>query len=236
MTSPQFWSEWPTPWTQAQCEQRYVEGPKISISKLSEWSEVPIGTLNRWSTQEQWKQRRTNYQERLTEQTREKTVAKVSDAISDELSQLTLEHLEAYRICRQIATIKASFVLKKLKKAAQDLEQIPSAVPHPEVPDNLAVEFREAVRDAEMAHSLYGLDMAMLNALSLVIDRSVRGERMAASLEYEDINRAIAAVERTGLRVVIPDHATLKKLYPGQTQQTELPQLEPNRSTNLQNL
>ena len=49
-----------------------------------------------------------------------------------------------------------------------------------------------------------------LNALSLAIDRSIKGERTALSLEYENRDAAIAAVRRFGYEPV--DKAALKGL------------------------
>jgi hypothetical protein len=46
------------------------------------------------------------------------------------------------------------------------------------------------------------VDPELLNALSLIVDRSIKGEREARGMKFQDINEAIKAVRRAGLEVV----------------------------------
>lgn len=190
-------------WTQQDCEKRYVEGEEITLKELADLSKVPLSTLKKWSAKGHWQTVRSNFQKQLTQQTREKTIEKTSDRLSDELSELTLEHIEAYRICRLIACIRGKHVLKKLEAAFPDSDE--------ESDDPVAAEFAE-VRKTE---ALQTIDVSVLNFLSLVIDRSVRGERLAAGLDYEHLNKAMATIEQAGLQVVVKDNSLLTKLVAG---------------------
>ncbi|MBD2019300.1 hypothetical protein H6F43_03770 [Leptolyngbya sp. FACHB-36] len=194
-------------WTQQDCEKRYVEGEEITLKELVDLSKVPLSTLKKWCAKGNWKTARSNFQRQLTQQTREKTIEKTSDRLSDELSELTLEHIEAYRICRLIASIKGKHALKKLEAAFPASDE--------ESDDPIAAEFAETRK----SEALKAIDVSVLNFLSLVIDRSVRGERLAAGLDYENLNKAMATIEQAGMQAVVKDNALLTKLVTAQARQ-----------------
>lgn len=157
------------PWNREKCEQDYIQGSDGNLKRLSKLSSVPMGTLKKWSTKFGWVRQRKEYQEKLATETREKTIQKTSDRLSNELSELAVEHLDSYRICRQIALHKAKWALRQLEK-----EFSASSTTHPE---SLEAEFL----DVAQADAIAALDPAILNLLSLVIDRSVKGEAVCGN-------------------------------------------------------
>jgi hypothetical protein len=201
-------------WDQSQCEERYIQGAEISLEALHRLSGVPFSTLRRWSSKGQWVRKRGDYQSRLSQETREKTIQKTSDRLSDELSELAIEHLNAYKLCRKIATIKGAWMLEQLEQSLSPLQ------PHPEVSESESSELAEKQAESAIAK----LDIMSLNVLNLVIDRSVRGERLSTGMDFENINKAISTIEQAGLKVSVKDNETLAELVVGQTRQ-EYPSL-----------
>jgi len=196
----QNWGEWSKPWSKEQCELRYVEGEKITIDQLSLLSDRPTPTLRRWAKADSWRIHRTAFHADVARQTREKTVEKLSDELSDVLSVTSSEHLESYRVCRQLAMMRGRFLMKQIEPAfrAGSLSENPDA-------DPLAAEALAAIQ----LDAIQKLNPAELNLVSLIVDRCVRGERMVAGLEYESVNAAIAACEKAGLEVKVPPDAVL---------------------------
>lgn len=47
-----------------------------------------------------------------------------------------------------------------------------------------------------------------INFVSLVLDRAIAGERVAAALHYEDLNKAMQALQRHGYLVIDPTQTT----------------------------
>lgn len=190
-------------WSREECEKRYIEGDLITLKGLAEISGVPYDTLRKWANKDDWREQRDRYQVELTSQTRQKTIEKVSDRVSDELSARSLEQLEAYTLCRRIGVLKAQFILKALEQRL---------AAHPEVSADEAKQEEQR----QQATAVSKVDVAMLNFLTLAIDRAVRGERMVAGQEHELLNHAIATIERTGLKVSVPDDQILAQLIVGQ--------------------
>lgn len=167
------WKRWKKPWTRQQCEQRYVQGDRIFLKDLAVESGVSERQLERWSAEGEkpWPKLRREFGGELAAATTKKAIEKISEKASDEFSNLTFEHLEAYRIYRQLATIYGNFLLEKANSNPLELSKLPAYA---------------------------------INFWSLALDRSIQGERKAAGLEYEDVNKAIQFLQSLGYEIVDP--------------------------------
>jgi hypothetical protein len=177
---PNFWDDWQKPWTNEQCRDRYVRGTRIAFPELATLSGCPQGNINRWANKHPegtWKEQRDRYLREKRSQTDLKAIAKTSEKLSDQISDLTVSHFEGYSLLREISLTY--------------LNQISDRLSHPETAEQLAQ-----------------LNPLALNLWSLIIDRSIKGERAVLGLEYEDLNKAIAAVEKAGFEVRVPPNMT----------------------------
>lgn len=169
-----FWQDWQQPWTDAQCARRYVEGPRTSVRKLSEASGIPRKTLERWCTDGEWLRKREEFYIGIEGESKKKAIAKISDKLSDQLSELSLEHFEGYKKFRHAA-------LAFLDRFQQEIDAI-----------------------ADIREFISKLPAKEFNMWSLAYDRSVKGEREIVGLHYEDINNAIAILNKHGYKIVDP--------------------------------
>ena len=109
----EFWKQWKQPWTQAQCERRYIEGPKIGLPELAVLSGRGQRTLERWCSKDSWVDRRAVHGGELAEQTRQKTITETSDRLSHEISEMQAKHFRDYRIFRQLLMQKVNYLVQK---------------------------------------------------------------------------------------------------------------------------
>jgi hypothetical protein len=178
---PNFWDDWQKPWTKEQCRDRYIRGTRISVPELVELSGCAEGSIRRWASKDPdgtWKEQRDLYLAQQRSQTDLKAIAKTSEKLADEISDIVASHFRGYRVLREISMTRLDFINDCLK--------------HPET----------------AGEQMASLNPLNINYWSLVFDRSVRGERVALGLEYEDLNKAIAAVERAGFEVRVPPNMT----------------------------
>ncbi len=174
------WKRWKKPWSIEQCRGHYVhyEG-RIDYKILAEHSGVPVGTLKRWSTKDPdggWAVQRERHKTNLRPEIDRKVIEKTSEIIGNELAELAAEHFKLHKSARQVAALYFNMKAKILSQA--QFEGL----------DALVKEFEKT-------------NSKDLNNFSLVLDRHTKGERIATGLEYEDINKAIAAVNRAGYEV-----------------------------------
>lgn len=157
-------------------------GDRISIRDLAKDSGVPRKTLERWSTQDSWTTRRGQYNSQTRAKVEEKTInriiEKTSDKVSDEIASVQAEHAENYRAFRDLVMLKVKYIVRQCNQD-QPLERF----------------------EAQL-EKLNGLS---LNFLSLVLDRSVKGERTALGLKYSDYNTAIEVLTSAGFEVIVPE-------------------------------
>ena len=177
-----FWEDWPKPWTRDQCERRYVEGAKISLRKLSGLSGVPLSNLTRWSSTKDeegksWVGKRDQFEINLRSKTRKKTLEKVSNQLSEENSSVLTEHFTVQKTARELAGL----FFQIQHKTIRDLEKHSS---------------EEALKELSKI-------VISANFWSLILDRSIKGERTALGLEYEqNPDKAAQVLERLGLTVL----------------------------------
>lgn len=184
-------------WNRKECEDRYIQGAAISLEALAKLSKVGSSTLKRWSSAGDWPRLRREYQDGLAVNGRAKASEKITEDVAELLSGLSQQHLEAYQIIRQIAMAKARRVLEVLSKDLT-LAQI-----HQEIESDASLS--DEIREKAMKQ----LDSGEINTLCRTIDLCVRGERLVAGLEYENINAAIAACEKVGFEVKMPAGTSL---------------------------
>lgn len=179
MPSP-AWKRWKKPWSREQCRSHYVhyEG-RIDYRTLAEHSGVTLGTVKRWSTQDSdgsWVDQRDRHQANLRSEIDKKVIEKTSEIFGSELAELAEEHYRLHKSARSVAAFYFEAKEHLLRKArSTGLEAL--------------------VKELEKTNS------KDLNNFSLVLDRHTKGERVATGLEYEDLNKAIAAVNRAGYEV-----------------------------------
>lgn len=169
----------PKEWTREACRDRYVRGEKISFRGLFRLTGRTQGTLLNWAKEDpegHWNEQRERYQSAARAEIDRKTLEKTSEKVSDVLSDLAAEHYRLHKAARQVAALY--FNTKSRLLAMAQAEGMESLV--------------------EQLSKLNGKD---LNNFSLVLDRHLKGERIATGLEYEDLNKAIAAVTRAGYNV-----------------------------------
>jgi hypothetical protein len=199
-------------WSKEQAERRYVQGDRVTLEALAALSGVSVSTLKRWSAAGGWEQQRTIYQDNLQGDIRAKTADKLSDELSSLLSHLSHEHLEAYQTVRRIVTAKAKRLLEVLAKdlTLAQLHQEISADP------NIPEELREK--------AMRQFDTGEIGHMARTLDICVRGERLVAGLDYENVNAAIAACEKAGLEVKVPVGAILAHTDPQTGKFTQKPE------------
>jgi hypothetical protein len=190
-------------WSEAECQRWFIQTPKGKLEQLEKLSGVPYNTLRSWRQKGGWVEKRKQFQADLFAQTEQKTLDKASDQMSEQWAKLTIEHLEGFQLCRKIALLKAKHIQSELEKL--------------QVEETMRRSIGADVEDVEQqqAEKLARICLDDLAVCSQVIDRCVKGERLVLAMEYQDLNRAIAAIERTGLRVVAPSDSPIVNLNGG---------------------
>lgn len=168
------------PWDESKARDRYVRGEQISFRSLAKISGRHQGTLSRWSKEDPdgtWDVQRERYHKNLRTATDRKQIQHVSEAIGAEMGKLAYEH---YKLHRQAGGLAALYIDTRTKLLIEAQAQGLVAL----------VKKMETV-----------INPITFNYMSQILDRHIKGERVAAGLEYEDLNKAIAAVTRAGFEV-----------------------------------
>jgi hypothetical protein len=178
------WDKLPKPWTREQCRRRYVEGgDNIGLRAIAGISGQPRGTLERWSSKENWVERRGQYQGRLAVATQQKTIEKASDKLSDQLSEIAIANYERHKLFRDYAA-------KVAQIKAQQLAEI----------QNLPLAERAAI----LAKDHVGYEM---NYWSQILKRSTDAIESVTGLKYfVDINAAAGRLEKEGYEIIDPNN------------------------------
>lgn len=179
--SGNFWSDWEKPWTKEQCRMRYVQGSEIGLRQLSKDAGCSRKTLGDWCKQGEWVTERRRYGDRIVTATREKAIAKTSDKLSDEISDIATEHFAVAKLYRAISELLAKNAISKVAKARKEN----------------AISAEKAIEQLER-------NIPRLNLANLMLDRSIKIERAALGLDYNDAPIAIAFLEKLGFQVNDP--------------------------------
>ncbi len=161
-----------------------MQGDRIGLRQLETDSGQSKRTLEVWSRQDSWVDRRSQFQDRLRVKTEEKTIEKTSELLSDEFSGLAVEHFKAHNKFRRLVELVNDCRIQQIESATD-----------PE-------ELRAVVEK---------LNPIALNFWSLILDRHIKGERVATSMEYQDLDKAIAEVIKAGYKVVDPSDTKTTK-------------------------
>ncbi len=183
-----------TPWSKERCRDRYVHGQKIGLRALAVESGVSFKTLTEWSAKDDWPGQRKHFQDNL----RTETDKKVKSKLSITRAELSIEHFESHRQVRRVAQCLLGIIEDKVQQIQSN---------HPELVD--PEQLQQTVKQL-FSH------VGNINQLSMVIDRAVEGERVAAGLEYEDLQKAAAALRRHGFDVVLAENMQVAPIQSGQ--------------------
>lgn len=178
------WDKLPKPWTKEQCRRRYVEGgDTIGIRGLSDASGQPRTTLGRWSGEGGWVEQRAQYENRLVTATQTRTVEKVSDKLSDQLSEIAIANYERHRLARDYAA-KIFDIKAHLLAEIKDLPL--------------------AEKEAHLSKHHSGSEM---NYWSQILKRSTDAiESVSGMRYYSDMNAAAGRLEKEGYEIIDPNN------------------------------
>lgn len=176
-----FWSSWAKPWTKKQCERRYVEGDDdIPLRQLIIDSGRNKVTIEKWSRDERWRDRRKKWRSNLVEQTRVKALEKTADILSDEVAAIATANYTVAKMFRDYARVRMQIYMKDLQRilTLPEDQQMKAASNHPTV---------------------------TINMLGKIASRAMADIAANTGLKYEvDVNAAIVRTEQEGFVVVDP--------------------------------
>jgi hypothetical protein len=211
-----FWEGWSKPWTKEQCRDYYIRSPEYrSDVALAKLSGVSRGNILRWkkaaaSGEHNWDLAQSQFRSELREAVHDKTI----DALSDKLAVLEVTHAESYATLRQCAMAKANALKTRIEMVAEQAKLLPGIAI-----ESLGADAVQADRQAQaqaQGEAIRDSDVLDLQALTNVVDKCIRGERMVLGAEYEDLNKAVAAIVRAGLEVKVPDDRVVAQYRTGQ--------------------
>lgn len=111
------WDKLPKPWTKEQCRRRYVEcDDDIGIRRLADTSGQTKGSIERWSSKEDWVGQRRRYRDTLRANTQNRTIEKTSEKLSDELSDVAIANYNVNKLIRDYGYAIFQLKAKHLSK------------------------------------------------------------------------------------------------------------------------
>lgn len=175
------WEKLPRPWTKEQCRRRYVESEEdIGIRKLAVQAGLSKGTVEGWVKRELWVDQRRRYQDTLQTTIQVKTIHRVSEKISDELSQIIIENYKVHKLTRDYV---AKIIEQKARQLAEDLE--------------LTGEERKRAISQHSAPET--------NQWSQALQRSTNAINETRGIKYYvDVNAAAEKLAREGYQIIDP--------------------------------
>lgn len=153
-----------------------MRGAQISLKNLASESGNSRKTLEDWSRFDtpKWSEQRRHFQGELRVKCDNQAIEKVSNHVSE----LAVEHLRSYQTARKVIDEYFSWQAKRL----DEVRGIP--------------EHHEA--------EIKSIRASNLNFMSLTQERVINGERLAAGLEWENVPKAIAFLQRLGYVITDP--------------------------------
>lgn len=164
---------------------------------------MSLSTLKNWSKTGKWATRRSEYKPE-------------PGAIAGQgnLADLEITHATAYATLRECAMAKVNALKTRIEVVAEQAKLLPGIAI-----ESLGADAVQADRQAQaqaQGEAIRDSDVLDLQALTNVVDKCIRGERMVLGAEYEDLNKAVAAIVRAGLEVKVPDDRVVAQYRTGQ--------------------
>jgi hypothetical protein len=200
-----FWDSWSKPWNKEQCREYFVRSPAFTtLQALADLSGVARPNLSRWrkndtGTANDWDAAQSEFRAELRDATHDKTI----ESLSTSLAVLEVTHAESYATLRECAMAKVNALKVRIEAVAEQAKILPGIAIESLGPEAIKAD-RQAQATAQ-GDAIRDGDVLDLQALTNVVDKCVRGERMVLGAEYEDLNKAIAAIVRAGLEVKVPN-------------------------------
>jgi predicted transcriptional regulator len=164
-------------WSLKECQDAFIRSAEMTLLELAEKSNIDIQQLYKWSFEHKWIKLRKEYLSEITDKLQSNRVESKSDRLKTQLSDSSLEHFESYQSMYRLA--KQFFQITELKvQTLRDCGDIVTA-------DRV----------------IQTLDPQKVDYWSKVLERGITGSRKISGADYEDINLAIASIERIGLKV-----------------------------------
>ena len=211
-----FWDDWPKPWNKEQCRDYFVRSPAFTtLQALAELSGIPRPSLSRWrkadeSGEHNWDLAQSQFRSELREAVHDKTI----ESLSGKLAELEVTHADSYATLRKCAMAKVNALKTRIEVVAEQAKLLPGIAI-----ESLGADAVQADRQAQaqaQGEAIRDSDVLDLQALTNVVDKCIRGERMVLGAEYEDLNKAVAAIVRAGLEVKVPDDRVVAQYRTGQ--------------------
>jgi hypothetical protein len=175
-----FWKKWQQPWTRSQAARRYIEGnDNVALRSLATESGISRRTLEEWSREDEWVEKRRQFCGRLVVATTEQAVEKTSQRLSEDFSNIAIANYNAHRLVRDYAI--AVFQVK-----AADMQNILQSNPS----DRMAM-----LKSNHSPHEM--------NYWSQILMRATQGIENATGLPYYiNINTAAQKLNSAGYVVM----------------------------------
>lgn len=199
--SGNFWEGWSKPWTKEQCRDYYIRSPEYrSDVALAKLAGVSRGGLLKWKKaaaggEHDWELAQSQFRAELREAVHDKTI----ESLSTSLAELETAHATAYKTLRECAMAKVNALKTRIDAVAEQAKILPGIAI--ESLGDEAVKADLQAQATAQGDAIRDSDVLDLQALTNVVDKCIRGERMVLGAEYEDLNKAVAAIVRAGLQV-----------------------------------
>jgi hypothetical protein len=196
-----FWDSWAKPWNREQCREYFVRSPAFTtLQALADLSGVARPNLSRWRKNDvgsanDWDVAQSEFRTELRDATHDKTI----ESLSTSLAVLEVTHAESYATLRKCAMAKVNALKVRIEAVAEQAKILPG-IDIESLGDEAVKADRQAQATAQ-GDAIRDSDVLDLQALTNVVDKCIRGERMVLGAEYEDLNKAVAAIVRAGLQV-----------------------------------
>jgi hypothetical protein len=158
-------------WSRDRTRRTYVESEEnIGLRTIAKRSGNAQSTVAKWSSEDNWVAERKQYWNALRAATTEKTIDSISDRLAESRSEVAVRHFNRYKKLGDLAELLVSLKTNQLTQVVRtgDKKEIDKAIAR--------------------------VDMTTLNFLSLISDRSCKGEAGSIGLKFDIDNDALVKV------------------------------------------
>jgi Lon protease-like protein len=165
---------------------RYVQGDRLGTRELAKVSGRSRSSIQRWMKEDSWIEKKSQFETEVKPLAQQKTIEKMVEKLSDQLSEIAIANYSALRLQRDYATMRFQIIAKD----AQRILKLP-----PE----------EQLAAAETHTTNHTID-----TLSKILARAIAGINETVGLKYHvDINAAIDKAVREGYLVIDPSEENM---------------------------